>query len=213
LKPANDPTIDYKALVRTGYDQVRPPLQRYNEVRDAEPPSGLDLLTGSLRPRSRILDIGCGAGIPITNSLANRFSVTGVDFSAEQIQRARVHVPQANFIESDIMALHFPSGSFDGVVAFFVLFHLPCDEQRELLQRVHAWLVPGTFCLQHSASSMNRLIPTTTSLEFRCTGAASPNPNTTTSCATWVTKSRPQPASSMASGNHVVVRFIGTPSS
>src|SRR6516225_219165 len=120
MKPASDPTVDYKELVRAGYDRC---ADRYNAVRVAEPPSGLDLLTKHLHTGANVLDVGCGAGTPIAKSLAAQFSVTGVDFSTEQIRRARLGVPQANFIESDIMTVRFPSESFDAVVALFVLFH------------------------------------------------------------------------------------------
>jgi len=144
LKPANDPTINYMTLVRTGYNRC---ADRYNEARASEPPSGLDLFANHLRPRARVLDLGCGAGTPITKFLAERFMVTGIDFSAQQIRRARLTIPRAEFIESDVMAVGLPAESFDAVVAFFVLFHLPRDEQRELLQRVHNWLVPGGLLL------------------------------------------------------------------
>ena len=88
-----------------------------------------------------------GIGAAIAKSLAAQFSVTGVDFSTEQIRRARLGVPQANFIESDIMTVRFPSESFDAVVALFVLFHLPRDQQQELFQRVHTWLASGGLLL------------------------------------------------------------------
>jgi SAM-dependent methyltransferase len=144
LKPANDLTIDYKTLVRTGYDRC---AERYNQARAIEPPSGLDRLAERLQPGTRVLDLGCGGGTPITKFLAERFTVTGIDFSAEQIRRARLSVPRAEFIESDVTAVKFPAESFGAVVAFFVLFHLPRDDQRELLQRVHNWLVPGGLLL------------------------------------------------------------------
>ncbi len=142
--PANDPTIDYKAVVRCGYDQC---AARYNEARATEPQSELSILIERLAAGARVLDIGCGAGVPIARSLADHFRVTGIDFSIEQIRRAKRNVPQAEFIESDIMAVSFPADSFNAVVAFFVLFHLPRDEQRNLLQRIHNWLVPGGFLL------------------------------------------------------------------
>jgi len=151
MKPANDPMIDYKALVRVGYDRC---VDRYNAMRAVESPSALDLLTERVRAGASVLDIGCGAGTPITKSLANRFSVTGVDFSTQQIRRARRDVPQADFIESDIMTVRFPSQSFDAVVAFFVLFHLPQRQQIELLERVHTWLVAGG-CLLATLSVFN----------------------------------------------------------
>jgi ubiquinone/menaquinone biosynthesis C-methylase UbiE len=85
--------------------------------------------TKHLRTGAAVLDIACGVWIPITKSLAARFWATGVDFSTEQGRRARFGVPQAEFIESDIMTVQFPSGSFDAVVASFALFHLPRDQQ------------------------------------------------------------------------------------
>jgi trans-aconitate methyltransferase len=53
-------------------------------------PSGADLL-----------DLGCGAGLPTTARLAQRFTVTGVDISPRQIERARINVPDATFINAD----------------------------------------------------------------------------------------------------------------
>ena len=37
------------------------------------------VLNNHVRPGARILDIGCGAGIPLTLALSNTFDVTGVD--------------------------------------------------------------------------------------------------------------------------------------
>jgi 2-polyprenyl-3-methyl-5-hydroxy-6-metoxy-1,4-benzoquinol methylase len=42
----------------------------------------LSLLNNHVRPGVRILDMGCGAGIPLTLALSNTFDVTGVDISA-----------------------------------------------------------------------------------------------------------------------------------
>ena len=142
--PANDPTVDFKTLVRRGYDRC---ADRYNAMRAPEPPAELSTLMERLASGARVLDMGCGAGVPITRTLADCYEVTGIDFSCEQIQRAKLNVPQALFIEADLMAVDFSLESFDAVVAFFVLFHLPRNEQRKLLQRAHNWLVPGGFLL------------------------------------------------------------------
>ena len=48
----------------------------------------LDLLMARLAPGGRVLDLGCGAGLPSTLRLSERFDVTGVDVSAEQLRRA-----------------------------------------------------------------------------------------------------------------------------
>lgn len=94
-------------------------------------------------PGARVLDLGCGAGVPVAAALARHHRVTGVDFSAEQIRRARANVPGAEFIEADLMALAFAEGSFDAAVAFYSIFHLPREEHEELLRRVNRWLAPG----------------------------------------------------------------------
>ena len=53
----------------------------------------------------------------------------------------------AQFIHGDVMAQYFPEASFDAVVAFYALFHLPRAEQAELISRVMRWTVPGGYLL------------------------------------------------------------------
>src|ERR1051325_11727327 len=140
MLPATDPHINSKALVQRGYDLC---AAAYAEARQGEAAPELDLLTCRLTAGALVLDIGCGAGIPIAWTLAQHFRVTGVDISGEQIRRARSNVPSETFIEGDIMSLTFPPASFDAVVAFYALFHLPREEHPELLQRIHTWLKPS----------------------------------------------------------------------
>jgi SAM-dependent methyltransferase len=75
--------------------------------------------------------------------LADRFDVTGVDISDVQVTRARRLVPGATFLRADMATLRFPPGSFDAVVSFFALIHVPLEEQRAILQRISDWLRPG----------------------------------------------------------------------
>jgi Methyltransferase domain len=62
--------------------------------------------------------------------LAERFDVTGVDISGVQISRAQRLVPTGTFLRADIASLEFPPASFDAVVSFFALIHVPVEEQR-----------------------------------------------------------------------------------
>lgn len=144
MRPADDPNADYKTLVERGYDLC---AAAYEEARRRDPPPELALLTERLRDGARVLDIGCGAGVPIAQALARRFAVTGVDISKEQIRRARANVPEGTFIQGDIMTVSLPSGGFDAAVAFYTLFHLPREEHPELLRRVRDWLAPGGYLL------------------------------------------------------------------
>jgi len=144
MQPANDPTINYKQLVQQSYDRC---AAAYETARRGTTNPELALLLERLPISAQVLDIGCGAGVPVTQTLAQRFTVTGVDFSVEQIQRAQRNVPTARFIQSDIMALDWPAATFDAVVSFYTIFHLPREEHTELLRRIHTWLKPGGYLL------------------------------------------------------------------
>ncbi len=91
----------------------------------------------------RVLDLGCGPGIPSTRALAQRFDVVGVDVSAAQIELARRNVPEAEFIEDDLMRIDVPDASFDGVTAFYSIPHVPREHHPRVFARIARWLVPG----------------------------------------------------------------------
>jgi SAM-dependent methyltransferase len=90
-----------------------------------------------------VLELGCGAGIPMTAALAEAREVTGVDISATQIALARQNVPSAAFLHADMTAVEFEPRSFDAVVAFYSLTHVPRDDVPPLLARIRRWLRPG----------------------------------------------------------------------
>ena len=142
--PALDPNIDYKALVRQAYDAC---AAAYDASRKVEPGIEMRALLERLDDGDAVLDIGCGAGIPIAKSLAARYRVTGVDISPEMIQRARQNVPTGDFLCADIMSAELPPFSFDAVVAFYSIFHLPRLEHPNLFRSIHRWLKPGGYLL------------------------------------------------------------------
>jgi SAM-dependent methyltransferase len=79
----------------------------------------------------------------MTVALAATRAVTGVDISRTQLEMARRNVPTATFIEADMTTLAFDPASFDAVVAFYSLTHVPRDEGAALLGRIRSWLRPG----------------------------------------------------------------------
>jgi SAM-dependent methyltransferase len=44
-------------------------------------------------------------------------------------------------------SLDFLPESFDAVVSFYALIHVPVEEQKELVLRIGTWLRPGGVCL------------------------------------------------------------------
>ncbi len=139
---------DARKIVESGYDSS---AERYLEwsARIADDPRlrFLSELTDRLANGSDVLDLGCGAGVPCTKSLAERHDVLGVDVSAAQLDLARRNVPDARFEKADMAAVSFPDGGFDAVTAFYSVLHVPRDEQGALFTRIARWLRPGGWFL------------------------------------------------------------------
>jgi SAM-dependent methyltransferase len=130
----------FKRVVETGYDRV---AERYLASKDAEDPTTLEELARELPPDAAVLDLGCGAGVPVTRWLAQRFALTGVDLSARQLELARQHVPAASFLKADMTDLCLAPEIFDAVVALNYIIHVPRTEHPALLEKIHRWLKPG----------------------------------------------------------------------
>ena len=132
-----------KELVRRGYDAV---AAQYDEAYGGETKYGdwlADLLT-QLPAHAQVLDLGCGSGVPVAKVLVEAgHLVTGVDISEVQVERARERVPAATFLQADAATLDLPKDSFDAILSFYALIHIPLDEQEALLQRIGTWLRPG----------------------------------------------------------------------
>ena len=136
-------------LVRRGYDEISEAYRGDDEPQHRPGGSSryvewVARLEATVPPRGRILDLGCGNGVPVCRQPASAgYVVTGVDFSAVQIERARRLVPSATFLVADMTAVSFAPESFEAVLALYSLIHVPLAEQPVLLARVREWLMPG----------------------------------------------------------------------
>ena len=131
-------------VVEAGYDVIAerylawsalrpsPARLRALAIADAAIPTGAD-----------VLELGCGAGQPMSATLAAGRHLTGVDLSSVQLALARASVPEAIFIHADLTTLERPDASADAVVAFYVLTHVPRDLHAGLIARTRRWLRPG----------------------------------------------------------------------
>ena len=94
-----------RELVRQGYDRAG---GRYHAAR---PVDGRDVallaeIHSRIRPAARILDVGCGSGVPVGRCLvALGHSVVGIDISLEQLVLARNHIASMKAVEGEMSTL------------------------------------------------------------------------------------------------------------
>jgi cyclopropane fatty-acyl-phospholipid synthase-like methyltransferase len=136
-----DPRTD---LVGRGYDAIGEHFVEWRDRIVGDPRREWEEeFVSRLHDGARVLELGCGAGVPDTQRLAARFRVTGVDVSAGQVRRARAAVPEAEFVQADFTALELERQSFDAVVSFYAFNHVPRELLASTFARIHSWLVPG----------------------------------------------------------------------
>jgi ubiquinone/menaquinone biosynthesis C-methylase UbiE len=143
-----------KWIVEEGYDRIAGRFADWSAaIVSPERERITALLLASLPSGALVLELGCGNGMPVTARLAERFDLTGVDISTEQLARARRAAPAARFIQGDMASMEFQPASFAAVVALYSIIHLPCEEHGATLGRMARWLRPGGLMVINSAAS------------------------------------------------------------
>jgi ubiquinone/menaquinone biosynthesis C-methylase UbiE len=145
-----------KQIVRDAYDRIADRYLNWS-VHSQVRAHYLQVLLAALpADGAEVLELGCGAGLPVTKALAPRAHVTAADISPEQVRRAKANVPDAEILCADMMALKFPGAQFDAVAAFYTISHLPREEHAEMFRRIARWLKPGgTFLATLGAAALD----------------------------------------------------------
>ena len=90
-----------------------------------------------LRPAGTVVDIGCGTGVPISKALVDEgFDVYGIDPSPTLLAAFRKNIPGAKVGCEAAEVSRFFNRRFDGAVAIGLMFLLPEDSQRAVIERV-----------------------------------------------------------------------------
>jgi SAM-dependent methyltransferase len=133
---------------QAAFDQIG---RRYDESfveRDAQLAEGTWLLA-QLDPPARVLDLGCGSGLPTAKQLLDaKIDVVGVDESKVMLDLARAQAPGGEYLHRDLRDLS-DLGEFDAAVAFFSLIMLQKADIPPLLRGVRE-LLRGPRLLQVS---------------------------------------------------------------
>ncbi len=165
-EPAN-----LKARIKASYDAIAPAYNAWTVNHSPARIAYLNRLFPLLRPSTdtaaekpplRVLELGCGAGRPVTELVLTALApvhVTANDISTTQLAAARDVLGErgekvavqsesavdsaVDWVEADMMDLAFAPASLDAVLAFYSIIHLPVHEQATLLARIATWLRPG----------------------------------------------------------------------
>jgi len=141
-----------RKLVKTGYNQC---AKNYADNRDLfKNQKYLEGLAEKLPLKAKVLDIGCGSGVPVDKYLSIKgFQITGIDISEEMVKLAKENLPHGNFLVKDMAEIDFPESSFDAIVSFYAIFHIPREEHLPLLNKLHTLLKTDGYLLITMGSS------------------------------------------------------------
>ena len=148
------------------YDRI---ADWYVDTRNPEVGAPDLLAFAKLLPRqARVLDAGCGHGVPVSQLLLQQgFQLHGLDSSAKMVARYRANFPGVPTQCEPVEDAHFDEASFDAVVAWGLLFHLCEREQKTVIRRVSNWLAPGGWFLFTSGRTAGERVGEMGGIEFR----------------------------------------------
>lgn len=97
----------------------------------------------SLLPEDKsVLDLGCGAGLPMAEYLLQqKCSVVGVDGSEVMLTEAAKNCPTMTLIHHDMRTIKLER-KFAGILAWHSFFHLPQEDQRQMFPLFREHLHP-----------------------------------------------------------------------
>ena len=120
-----------------------------------------------------VLDLGCGNGVPVTQSLIDEgIEVFGIDASPRMVEEYRKRFPSSRVACESVEDSSFFGRTFDGVVAWGLVFLLPADAQVALIQKMGAIVNLGGRALFTAPSQECSWTDALTGLPSRSLGAA-----------------------------------------
>ncbi|MEH2207706.1 MAG: class I SAM-dependent methyltransferase [Nostoc sp.] len=92
---------------------------------------------------SQVLDLCCGSGQTTEFLVKTSQNVTGLDASPKSLQRARLNVPKASYIEAFAEEMPFADNLFDVVHTSVALHEMQPQQLRKIINEVYRVLKPG----------------------------------------------------------------------
>ncbi|WP_010115281.1 trans-aconitate 2-methyltransferase [Acinetobacter sp. P8-3-8] len=112
----------------------------------------LDRFLSIIPKHSKILDLGCGSGVPIARYLIeNSCSIVGVDASDTMLEMAKQNFPEQTWIQADMRDIELDlklnqklDQKFQAILAWDSFFHLTQEDQRKMFEQFSKFAEHGT---------------------------------------------------------------------
>jgi SAM-dependent methyltransferase len=118
----------FNAFEAAGWERVANGYDRFWGTLTAHA-SGPLLDAANVGPGTRMLDVATGPGYVAAQAAERGASVVGVDVADAMVALASTRHPAIEFVRGDAEELPFPAGSFDAVVANFMILHVARPER------------------------------------------------------------------------------------
>lgn len=122
----------------------------------------IEKIKSCLSPENHVLDIGCGTGTQCDDLANNVKQVTGIDISSKLLavaeqRKAERKFENVKFIQTTVFDECFEPGSFDVVMAFYVLHFI--EDIDEVVRRIYGLLKSdGLFILETACLGEKNII-------------------------------------------------------
>lgn len=99
-----------------------------------------ELIWKAVLPRAagKVVDLGCG---PCVMYEGKDVDLTGVDWSAEALNQARLHYPQGTYVQADASDSGLPTGQYDTVIMLGLLDYY--EDWAPVLKEARRLVKPG----------------------------------------------------------------------
>ena len=132
-----------KEVVLQGYEDIADVYAAERSPSDEEQ-KALSSFLKKLSTELRVLDAGCGGGEPVLHELSSQSQqAIGLDFSAQQLEKAQLNAPEARLLRGDMTRLPLPDSTVDAVLAYHSLIHVPAGEHQAVIDEFARVLRPG----------------------------------------------------------------------
>ena len=122
----NENSINKRENVKKDYDLI---AEAYSEDfgKEYEDMDVILEFMNKLNPNAKILDLGGGTGKLTDFFIKNKYKSICYDFSKEMMRKSREFFGEIPYVLDDMLNVkkHFNNENFDGIIAFYSLFHIP----------------------------------------------------------------------------------------